>query len=252
MDLGLKGLRALVTGGSRGIGRAVVECLAAEGCAVGLCARGEDGVNETVAAVEAHGVAAHGEAIDISDRDAVSRWVDRCADALGGVDIVIGNASALSVKNTPEGWQKGFDVDLLGNVAVVDAALPYLEQSDAGSIVLIASTAAIEIYSGLRSYNAIKAAMVAYAAGLADAHGPKGIRVNSLCPGAVEFPGGAWDKKLVGDTDAYKKMLNTSALRRLAEPEELAKVIVFNVSPAASFVAGSNIVVDGGLTKRIG
>jgi len=250
MDLGLRGLKAVVTGGSRGIGRAIVECLAAEGCAVGLCARGAAGVTEAAAAVEAHGVAAHGEALDISDRGAVGAWVERCADIFGGVDIAIGNASALSVENTPEGWQKGYEVDLMGNVALVDAAMPHLEQSDAAAIVLIASTAALEIYSGLRSYNAIKAALIAYAAGLADTHGPKGIRVNSLCPGAVEFPGGSWDSARVGDTDAYAKM-QSSALRRLAAPEELAKAVVFAASPAASFMTGANLVVDGGLTKRV-
>ncbi len=170
MDLGLKGLKAVVSGASRGIGRAVAECLAAEGCAVGLCARGADGVAEATAAVAAHSVAVHGEAIDVSDRAAAGAWVERCAEAFGGLDIVVGNASALSVDNSPEGWQKGYDVDLMGNVALVDAALPYLEKSDAASIVLIASTAALEIYSGLRSYNAIKAALVAYAAGLADAN----------------------------------------------------------------------------------
>ncbi len=250
MDLGLKGRKAVVTGGSRGIGRAIVECLAAEGCSVGLCARGAAGVAEAAAVAEAYGVAVNGEAIDVSDRAAVGAWVERCAEAFGGLDIAIGNASALSVENTPEGWQKGYDVDLMGNTALVDAALPHLEQSDAAAIVLIASTAALEIYSGLRSYNAIKAALINYAAGLADAYGPKGIRVNSLCPGAVEFPGGAWDSAKVGTTDAYAKM-QSSALRRLAAPSEIANVVAFAVSPAASFLTGANLVVDGGLTKRV-
>jgi 3-oxoacyl-[acyl-carrier protein] reductase len=251
MDLGLKGLKAVVTGASRGIGRAIAECLAAEGCAVGLCARGAGGVDEATAAVEAHGVAAHGEAIDVSDRAAVGAWVGRCAETFGGLHIAIGNASALSTKNTPEGWQKGYDVDLMGNVALVDAALPHLEQSDAAAIMLISSTAALEIYLGLRSYNAIKAALITYAAGLADAHGPKGVRVNSLCPGAVEFPGGAWDSAKVGDTDAYALMKSSAALRRLAEPQEIANAVAFAVSPAASFLTGANLVVDGGLTTRV-
>lgn len=251
MDLGLKGLKAVVTGASRGIGRAIAECLAAEGCAVGLCARGAPGVVEATAAVEAYGVAAHGEAIDVSDRAAVGAWVERCAEAFGGLDIAIGNASALSIENTPEGWQKGYDVDLMGNVALVDAALPHLERSDAAAIVLIASAAALEIYSGLRSYNVIKAALIPYAAGLADAYGPQGIRVNSLCPGAVEFPGGTWDSAKVGNTEAYARMQSSAVLRRLAAPQEIANAVVFAASPAASFLTAANLVVDGGLTKRV-
>ena len=185
MDLNLRGKRALVTGGTKGIGRAIVEQLAAEGCDVALCARDAAGVAQAVAAVEAHGVRGYGEALDVSDRGRLQSFVGAGAQALGGLDVVVCNVSALAMPNTESAWRQGLEVDILGTVNAVDAALPHLRASRAGSVVFISSTAALEIYAGLRAYNSVKAALIAYVAGLSQELASEGIRVNAVSPGSI-------------------------------------------------------------------
>jgi len=251
MDLGLNGKKAIVTGGTRGIGRAIVETLADEGCAVSLCARKADGVTETLKAFEGSNRTVIGEAIDVSDGTALKSWVERSANALGGLDIVISNASSLNTAPTEAAWRDGFEVDIMGAVRSVDAALPYLKQSDAGAIVVISSTAALEIYAGLRPYNSIKAALINYVSGMSAEYGPDGIRANAVCPGATYFEGGTWERAQQEGSPLYQRILDLAALGRTGGPEEIARAVVFLASPAASFVTGANLVVDGGLTHRV-
>src|SRR5215831_9476411 len=139
MDLGLQGLRALVTGGTRGIGRAIVEVLATEGAAVGFCARTEPDVIAAVDTLTAGGSKVSGHVVDVADQEGMQRWVASSAAELGGVDIVVANVSALAIPDETANWRASFDVDMMGTVGLVKAALPYLERSAAASILTISS-----------------------------------------------------------------------------------------------------------------
>jgi 3-oxoacyl-[acyl-carrier protein] reductase len=251
MDLGLKGLKAVLAGASKGIGRATAEALAAEGCDVAICARGQDGVDATVTSLTAKGVKAVGEAVDMADGEAFRAWVGRAAEALGGCDIFISFASAGGGPATEQTWKAVFDLDLLATYRGVEAALPYLEKSKAGSIVAVSSTAALEDFFGPQAYNAIKAAVINYASALSQQLAPKGIRVNTVSPGPVFIDGGSWDMIKTHMTHLYDQTVKAVPMGRLGTGEEVAKAIAFMASPACPFMTGTNVVIDGGVTKRV-
>jgi NAD(P)-dependent dehydrogenase (short-subunit alcohol dehydrogenase family) len=251
MDLGLGGKRALVTGGTKGIGRSIVETLAAEGCAVGLCARNGAEVEEAVGALKARGVAATGAALDVADGPALRRWVADSAAALGGIDVVVANVSALAVGADEAAWKAGFSTDLMGTVVLVDAAMPWLEASGAGSIVVISSVSGREIDFAAGPYGAFKAALVHYAQGLAYRLAPKGIRANALSPGNTYFEGGVWPRIERDMPELFAEALRLNPTGRMGRPEEVARAAAFLASPAASFISGTNLVVDGALTRGV-
>ena len=192
MDLGLKGLRAIVTGGSKGIGRRCAEIFADEGAHVAVCARNAEEVASIVAALQAKGVTAFGQAVNVADKTALEAWVAASAAALGGIDIVVANVSALAVADDEAAWQAGFETDMMHTVRVVNAAMPFLEASKAGSIVAVSSVSGREIDFTGPAYGAFKAALVHYAQGLAYRLAAKGIRANSVSPGNTYFDGGIW------------------------------------------------------------
>jgi NAD(P)-dependent dehydrogenase (short-subunit alcohol dehydrogenase family) len=251
MDLGLAGKRALITGGSKGIGRAIAEHFAAEGTAVAICARNADEVAAAVAHLRGAGVPATGRAVDVADGPALAAWIDDAAAELGGLDIVVPNVSALAVANDDAAWQAGFATDMMGTVHTVQAAMPYLEKSEAGAIVIISSVSGREIDFAAGPYGAFKAALIHYAQGLALNLAPKGIRANTVSPGNTYFPGGVWEKIEHGMPDLFKTALALNPTGRMGKPEEMAKAAVFLASPAASFITGTNLVVDGALTRGV-
>ncbi|MEP7140042.1 MAG: SDR family oxidoreductase [Caldimonas sp.] len=251
MDLQLNGLRALVTGGTRGIGRAIVATLAAEGAEVAFCARSADAVDATVRALAPAAGKVRGAAVDVGDGAALQRWVAASAEALGGIDIVVANVSALAIGNDEAGWQGSFAVDMMGTVRLVDAAMPWLERSAHPAILAISSVSAREIDFAAGPYGALKAAIVHYTQGLAFQLAGKGIRANSLSPGNTYFEGGVWQQIEHGNPKLYADALALNPTGRMGTPQEMANAAVFLVSPAASFVSGANLVVDGALTRGV-
>jgi 3-oxoacyl-[acyl-carrier protein] reductase len=251
MDLGLKGKRAIVTGGTRGIGRRIVDLLVAEGCDIGLCARDKNQVDEAVTALSKSGRKVIGGTVDVTDGDALRGWVTKTAEALGGLDILVPNASALVEKADEAAWRLGMEIDVLGTVRAVEAALPFLEKSKAASIVGIASTAAVNIAGGVRAYTGHKAAIIAYMKSLSAVYGRKGIRANTVSPGAIYFDGGVWDRRKREQPEMYAAAIKRAPFGRLGTPEEVANAVVFLASPAASYVSGTNLIVDGAATTRI-
>ncbi len=251
MDLGLAGKKAIVTGGSRGIGRAICELLAEEGCDVALCARGEAGVEEAVTALAGKGVRAHGGIVDVADTKALRGWVAAAAGQLGGLDVFVANVSALAQAMDEDSWRRSLEIDVMGTVAGVEAALPLLEKSAAGSIVVLGTTGAVEIAGAPRPYASVKAALVPYVKALARNLAPKGIRANMVSPGNVYFKGGVWNTVEESSPDVFKTMLSRNPMGRMGTPREVANAVVFLASPRASFITGTNLIIDGALTQRV-
>jgi 3-oxoacyl-[acyl-carrier protein] reductase len=251
MDLHLKGLNALVTGGTKGIGRAITETLLAEGANVAFCARNAEGVKAAVPELARHGGKVFGHAVDVGNGPALKAWVSEAAAQLGGIDIVVANVSALAIANDEAGWQRGFEVDMMGTVRLVDAAMPWLEKSKHAAIVTIASVSGREIDFAAGPYGAFKAAIVHYTQGLAYHLAAKRIRANSVSPGNTYFEGGVWQQIEHGNPKLYADALALNPTGRMGTPQEMANAAVFLASPVASFVTGTNLVVDGALTRGV-
>ena len=251
MDLGLKGKKVAVTGGSKGIGRAIAEGFAAEGAGVSICARNAAEVEATVASLKAKGVKAFGQALDVADGPALTAWVTASADALGGLDALVCNVSALAVGDSAESWQKSFSVDMMHTVNAVQVAVPFLEKSSSGSIVLISSVSGFEVDFAAGSYGAIKAALIHYAKGLSRQLVGKGIRVNCVSPGNTYFDGGIWQNIEKNMPDLFASTLKVNPTGKFGTAEEVANGVIFISSPMASRISGTNLVIDGALTVAV-
>lgn len=251
MDLGLKGKRVLVTGGSKGIGRAVAEGFAAEGAHVSVCARNAAEVDATVAALQGMGVKACGQALDVADAAALAKWVADSAAELGGIDALVCNVSALAVGDSAETWEKSFRVDMMHSVNAVAAAVPFLEKSASASIVLISSVSGFEVDFAAGSYGAIKAALIHYGKGLSRQLVAKGIRVNVVSPGNTYFDGGIWQNIEKNVPDLYSSTLKVNPTGKFGTPQEVANGVVFISSSVASRISGTNLVIDGALTVAV-
>lgn len=250
MDLGLEGLRAIVTGATGGIGRATAEVLADEGCHVAICARGEEGVEETVSDLVAKGVEAFGRALDVADGEALTGWVHDAAEVLGGLDIVVANVSGLAMGGDEEAWRRSFEVDLMHTVRTVDAALPRLRESDAASIVVVSSVSARHPMS-VGAYGPAKAALNHYGKSLAVTLAPEGIRTNVISPGTIYLEDGFWGGVERENPEMFEKALEMNPMGRMGRPEEVARSIAFLASPASSFTSGTNLLVDGAITPGV-
>jgi len=250
MDLGLSGKKALVTAATRGIGLAIARALADAGADVALCARAAGGLESAKKELEARGVRVFTKALDVGDKAALEAFVAEAAAALGGLDVFVSNASGGGGMGE-NAWQANFEIDVMSAARGVQAALPFLARSECGAVVFISSTAALEYLGVPQPYNAMKAALIAHASDLAQALAPKGIRVNTVSPGPIFFEGGNWQMIQQTMKPVYDRALAQCALGRLGTPEEVARAVVFLASPAASYVTGANLVVDGGFTKRV-
>ena len=253
MDLQLKGKTAVVTGGTRGIGRAIAETFADEGANVAICARNADQVAEAVKALEAKGVKAFGQAVDIADGPALKAFVTAAGEALGGIDVLVSNASALVQGNAEEAWQSMFDIDVMGAVRSFEAARPFLEKAAAekgDAAFLITSSISAAETDDPNSYGAMKAAQIHYAKGVARQNAPKKVRCNVVSPGTVFFEGGVWGNVKAGAPAFFEQMLKRNPTGRMATPEEIAAATVFLASPRSAFTTGINMVVDGAISRR--
>lgn len=251
MDLGLNGRKALITGASKGIGRRIAETFVDEGAEVAICARDAAEVKSAVEALMDRGGRATGRALDVADEAALTSWVADSADELGGLDIVVANVSALAIPPTAENWRLSYEVDLMHTVRLVDAAMPHLERSDAGSIVTVSSVSGREIDFAAGPYGTFKSALIHYTQGLAFQLAGKGIRANSVSPGNVFFEGGVWHNIEQNNPELFQHALGLNPTGRMAKPEEIARAVVFVASPAVPFMTGTNLVVDGALTRGV-
>jgi NAD(P)-dependent dehydrogenase (short-subunit alcohol dehydrogenase family) len=251
MDLGLNGKNVLVTGGSKGIGLAISELFAAEGANVAICARNADEVGKVVKSLATKGGKSWGRALDVADASALKQWVEESARQLGGIDVVVCNVSALAVGDTAETWEKTFRTDMMHTVNSVAAALPFLEKSKSASIVIVSSVSGFEVDFAAGSYGALKAALIHYAKGLSNQLIAKGIRVNAVSPGNTYFEGGIWQNIERGMPELYKSAMSLNPTGRMGTPQEVAAGVVFLASPVASRISGTNLVIDGALTKAV-
>ena len=250
MKIDLSGKRAVVTGGSRGIGRAIALACAETGAAVSICARGAEALEQVRREIAERGVKAHTAVCDLADGEAAARYVAEAGEALGGIDILVNNASGFGTSHDEAGWAASVNVDLLGTVRAIRAALPFLERSGAGAIINISSISGLVASARTPPYGAVKAAIIEYTQTEASLLAKKGIRVNCIAPGSIEFPGGSWERRRTDNPPLYNAILRSIPFGRLGRPEEVAQVAAFLASPLAGWVTGQTISVDGGQLLR--
>lgn len=242
----LAGKRVVVMGGSRGIGRSIALGFAREGASVAICARGAGPLEATRAEIATLGVTAFAAPCDLGDAARIARFVPEAAAALGGIDVLVNNASGFGAADDEEGWAASFSIDMMAIVRASHAAEPFLAENPGSSIVNVSSISALRASSRTPPYGAIKAAVMHYTSSQAKMLARKGIRVNAVAPGSIEFPGGMWEQRRADNPALYNSTLAQIPFGRLGHPEEVADVVLFLASHRARWVTGQSIVVDGG------
>ena len=246
MNIEFPGKNVVVAGGSRGIGRAIALGFAAAGANGSICARGAEGLRETERELKAHGGKVHSAPCDLADGAAVTRYVGEAGAALGGIDVLVNNASGFGRSDDDAGWEVSITVDLMSSLRASRAALPLIERAGGGSIVHISSISGLAPSARTPPYGAVKAALIQYTMSQAAALAAKKIRVNSVAPGSIEFPGGVWDVARTQNPKLYQSILAGIPSGRMGRPEEVAAVVLFLASDLGSWITGQTIVVDGG------
>ena len=254
MDLQLKGKTAVVTGGTRGIGRAIADCFADEGANVAICARNAEQVADAVKSLEAKGVKAFGQVVDIADGPALQAFITKAGETLGGIDVLVSNASALVQGNGEDAWKAMFEIDMLGAVRTFEAAKPYLEKAAAANgdaAFIITSSVSAAQADTPSSYGAMKAALIHFAKGVARQNAANHVRCNVVSPGTVFFEGGVWGNVKANMPGFFDQMIKRNPTGRMATPEEVAAATVFLASPRSAFTTGINMLVDGAISPRV-
>ena len=251
MDLKIEGKTALVTGGTRSIGRAIVAAFVEEGANVAFCARDADEVAATEAAFAESGCKVVGTVMDVSDADAMAAWVDTSAAEFNGIDMIVSNVSALAIPDTEENWAASIAVDLMGTVHMVKASIPHLEKSTAPSIIAISSVSGREVDFASGPYGTVKTALIGYIAGVAFQLAGKGIRANTVSPGNTYEANNVWASIEQGNPELYTMAMDLNPTGRMGTPQEIASSVVFLSSPRSSRTTGANLLIDGGLTRGI-
>ncbi len=248
MELGLEGKGVIVTGASRGIGRAIAHALAQEGSHVAICARGAQDLHAVEAELRNSGVKVHAQTCNVANPSELDAFLDASRAALGRIDVLVNNASGFGATDDEAGWKAGFDVDMMASVRAVWKVVPWMEQSGGGSIIHISSTSGLEAGSP-PAYAAVKAALISHSKTLAIELAPKQIRVNCVAPGSIEFPGGLWDVLKRTQNERYEAIRASIPFGRLGRAEEVASAVVFLASEAAGWITGVTLSVDGGQHK---
>lgn len=253
MKLDMQGKRAIVTGGSRGIGKAVIENLVAEGVAVATCARGEDALQKQLSSWAEQGATVHGRALDVTDESAYTAWLNDSIEQLGGLDILVSNVTTRIESQGLDRWREAFEVDLMQHIRAFHQALPHLKQGSNPAVLFVASIASV-MNANMPTeveYGTMKAALVSFATQMANQYGPDNIRVNLVSPGPIHHEDGFWEMVQKHQPELYKRAAAISVFDRMGTPQEVANAITFLCSPAASNITAVNMRIDGGAIKTV-